>query len=171
MDPPQRLLVMPVRPVRPDGWTADKRVTFCVTLAASGSVTFAAHSVDLSRKSAYALKKRDPTFAALWQKAVGAVRTARQGQGRKASPQRSEGDKIDKVDKLPFSQNQGDARSDLMRSVADAERDRFFAGLQMRLPAAMSPRRANRPLANDRKPSDGERSEVRVSAFMRLTRP
>jgi len=41
-------------------------VTFIVTLAATRSVTLAARAVGMSRKSAYALKQRDPAFAFAW---------------------------------------------------------------------------------------------------------
>ena len=57
--------------IRRDGWTKGKRVTFFVTLAATGSVTFAAASVGMSRKSAYALRKRDRTFSSRWDRGLG----------------------------------------------------------------------------------------------------
>ena len=76
------------RRIRADGWTPERRVTFCVNLAAGKNVTFAAASVGLSRKAAYALKKRDPDFAALWQSALSATRIMR-AQGNAVEPGRS----------------------------------------------------------------------------------
>jgi molybdenum-dependent DNA-binding transcriptional regulator ModE len=56
--------------IRRDGWTNSRRVTFFVTLPATGSVTLAAASVGMSRKSAYALKKRDRTFFFFWNRGL-----------------------------------------------------------------------------------------------------
>jgi len=77
------LLSRPRRPRRAGEWTAAKAVTFIVTLAASRSVTLAARAAGMSRKSAYALKDRDPAFAAAW---AAAIKASRQG------------DKADKAD-------------------------------------------------------------------------
>jgi hypothetical protein len=52
-----------LRPHRPGEWMAGSAILFIVTLAAKGSVTLAARAAGMSRKSAYALKKRDPLFA------------------------------------------------------------------------------------------------------------
>jgi len=60
------LLSRPRRPRRPGDWTSALAVTFIVTLAATRSVTLAARAVGMSRKSAYALKQRDPAFAFAW---------------------------------------------------------------------------------------------------------
>src|SRR4051812_36081217 len=78
-------LFTPPRPRRAGEWTPDRVVTFIVTLAATGSVTLAAREVGMSRKSAYALKARDPAFAAAWNAAVKA----------------GKGDKADKPDTPP----------------------------------------------------------------------
>ena len=68
------------RPRRPHEWSNVKAVTFIVTLAALRSVTLAADRAGMSRKSAYALKSRDPAFAAAWVAALGsAARHARGG--------------------------------------------------------------------------------------------
>lgn len=75
--------------IRRDGWTKARRVTFFVTLAATGSVTFAAASVGMSRKSAYALRKRDVTFASLWERAIAmrrATSRARPVKGNRNPP-------------------------------------------------------------------------------------
>jgi hypothetical protein len=61
------------RPRRPHEWSAAKIVTFIVTLAAHRSVTLAATRAGTSRKSAYALKRRDPAFAAAWLAALTAT--------------------------------------------------------------------------------------------------
>ena len=60
----------PRRPRRPHEWSNAKAVTFIVTLAALRSVTLAAARAGMSRKSAYALKGRDPAFAAAWRAAL-----------------------------------------------------------------------------------------------------
>ncbi len=73
------------RRIRADGWTHDRLVTFCVTLAASDNVTFAGASVGLSGKSACALKKRDPAFAALWDRCLAGAKAARLNALRKAA--------------------------------------------------------------------------------------
>lgn len=56
----------PRRPRRSGEWTDAKAVTFIVTLAARRSATLAAARAGMSRKSAYALRARDPAFAAAW---------------------------------------------------------------------------------------------------------
>ena len=63
---------------RPDSfhqWSNARVVTFIVTLAAQGNVTLAARQAGMSRKSAYALKDRDPVFASAGQAALGARST------------------------------------------------------------------------------------------------
>lgn len=54
------------RPRRAHEWSDARIVTFIVTLAAYRSVTLAAARAGMSRKSAYALKGRNPAFAAAW---------------------------------------------------------------------------------------------------------
>lgn len=77
------------RPRRAGEWTETKAVTFIVTLAASQSVTLAAARAGMSRKSAYALKRRDAGFAAAWNVAVAAV--------AKSALNSNDGDKVTKV--------------------------------------------------------------------------
>jgi hypothetical protein len=101
----------PRRPRRTGEWTSDKAVTFIVTLAATGSVTLAALRAGMSRKSAYALKGRDPAFTAAW---IAAVRA-------------HEGDKVDEVHEPPVSTGQGDALPSRL------ERERSFVGLMTAL--------------------------------------
>ena len=74
------------RPRRAGEWTEAKAVTFIVTLAASRSVTLAAARAGMSRKPAYALKRRDARFAAAWLAALAA-----------SAPTRHEGAKVDEV--------------------------------------------------------------------------
>ena len=105
------------RRIRADGWTPERRVTFCVNLAGSRSVTFAAASVGLSRKAAYALRKRDPDFAAIWQSALCATITMR-AEGNAAEPRRT-------VNK-PHREGNRCAHG---QRLAEAERDLFFATL------------------------------------------
>lgn len=51
---------------RGDGWTPFARKLFLQTLAESGRVTLACEYACLSKQSAYALRARDPIFAAGW---------------------------------------------------------------------------------------------------------
>jgi hypothetical protein len=108
----------PFRARRAHEWNSGKAVTFLVTLAASGSVTLAARAAGMSRKSAYALKDRDPTFDRAWQSALAA---------RGAHPQ---GDKVEEVDGPPNPSIQGDSRA-IGREILwqSALRDSFFAQL------------------------------------------
>ena len=121
--------------IRRDGWTNSRRVTFFVTLAATGSVTFAAASVGMSRKSAYALRKRDATFAALWERAIAmrrATTRARPGEGNRTRPA---------VDLATPS-------TGINVAAANSERDLFFTGLQKRLSGASLRPRIGKALAN-----------------------
>ncbi len=118
-------LSWPRRTRRPHEWSPGKAVTFIVTLAATRSVTLAARESGMSRKSAYALKDRDPAFAAAWDAAL------------KARPARRQGDKVDEVHQPPVSPGQGDRRkrpessnwSTKRRQHDGALRDLFFARL------------------------------------------
>jgi hypothetical protein len=128
----------PHRRARADGWTDRKRVGFIVTLAAGGSVTFAAASAGLSRKSAYALKKRDSTFASLWKRALEAGKASQRGavKGDTANPRNT----INIVNlRAPD------------RSIASAGRGRFFANLQLRPPGASSPKQISQGSCQDYK--------------------
>jgi hypothetical protein len=112
----------PRRARRQHEWSADKAVTFIVSLAASGSVTLAAKRAGMSRKSAYALKARDSAFAAAWGEAVRA----------RAVP--AEGDKAHKADRPPSRPGGGDRLSAPARRPPTAlERDLFFAQLARRV--------------------------------------
>ena len=118
-------LSRPRRPHRLGEWTSDKVVTFIVTLAVSQSVTLAARSAGLSRKSAYALKARDPAFAGAWNAAV------------KARSARRQGNKTEEVRDPPVSLGQGNKRThvrpDDARGLDSIWRDRFFARLAERI--------------------------------------
>ena len=111
---------------RPKEWNEGAAVTFIVTLAASRSVTLAARAAGMSRKSVYALRDRDPVFAAAWAAALRA----------------GEGDKVEEVKDPPGSPVQGDSAVTALRSrrttgLADAaRRDAYFGRLAGRLAAA-----------------------------------
>lgn len=112
------------RPYRSGEWTPARAVTFIVTLAASGSVTLAARSAGMSRKSAYALKARDPAFAAAWRAAVKARAT---NSREEPALSRSKGDNVEEVHELRVSTGQGDM------SPSCFGRERAFAGLVAKL--------------------------------------
>ena len=116
-----QLAKSPGPPTRHDGWTKPRRVTFLVTLAASGNVTFAAAAAGLSRKSAYALRKRNGAFASLWDRSLAAATAARAEVRRRAA----EGNK---AHARPAPRRQVNL---VNRRDADAsERDRFFQSLR-----------------------------------------
>ena len=78
----------------------------------------------MSRKSAYALKARDPAFAAAWDEALKNARNARQG------------DEVQEVHNPRTSLSQGDKsrrtappKSSTQRRIEELRRDRFFARL------------------------------------------
>ena len=100
---------LPTRRQRRDGeWTEQKAVTFIVTLASRGNVTLAARLSGMSRKAAYALRRRDTGFARAWDAARATA-------------------KSDKGYNPPFSPPEGDNGE---RRAADARRrDAFFANL------------------------------------------
>ena len=62
------------RRLRKDGWDAPGRAKFIGTLAETGVVTFACRACDMSAKSAYMLRRRDPLFASAWEAAVSMAR-------------------------------------------------------------------------------------------------
>ena len=123
------LLSRPRRPRRPHEWNAGRAVTFIVTLAATGIVTLAARTSGMSRKSAYALRARDPAFADAWDAAMKA---------------HGKGDKVDEMDgpRLPPTRGNSAGRASRPRSPlgdltirarATAEqRNLFFARLAAR---------------------------------------
>lgn len=63
------------RHYRHDGWTPAARAAFLETLARSGVVTDACREVQRSSQAAYALRNRDPLFAAGWDAALSMART------------------------------------------------------------------------------------------------
>ena len=120
------LLSRPLRPRRNGEWSGSKALIFIVTLAAHRSVTLAAREAGMSRKSAYALKARDPAFAEAWGEALKNARNARQG------------DEVQEVHNPRTSLSQGDktrrtasSRSSTvqLRRIEELRRDRFFARL------------------------------------------
>ncbi|MDP9423783.1 MAG: hypothetical protein M3Q19_13300 [Pseudomonadota bacterium] len=62
------------RRYRHDGWTPVARAAFLETLARSGVVTDACREVQRSSQAAYALRNRDPLFAAGWDAALSMAR-------------------------------------------------------------------------------------------------
>jgi hypothetical protein len=114
------------RPRRTGEWTHAKAVTFIVTLAASRSVTLAAARAGVSRKSAYALKDRDPTFRAAWNAALSVVVDRRPppiGGPR-------QGDEVGEIGNPASKGRQG--YKDLClreRSLDEQMRDPFFAAI------------------------------------------
>jgi hypothetical protein len=121
--------------IRRDGWTDARRVTFFVTLAATGSVTFAAASVGMSRKSAYALRKRDATFASLWERALAMRRSTARARPVKGN-------------KNPQAAGLAAPSTGINLTAAESERELFFAGLQKRLSGASLRPRIGKALAN-----------------------
>lgn len=63
------------RHYRHDGWTPAARASFLDILAKSGVVTDACREVQRSSQAAYALRNRDPLFAAGWDAALSMART------------------------------------------------------------------------------------------------
>lgn len=56
--------------IRAGQWTQAKRARFLDLLAATANASAAARDVGMSKWSAFALRRRDPAFAALWQAAL-----------------------------------------------------------------------------------------------------
>lgn len=99
------LLSRPRRPRRSGDWTPDRAVTFIVTLAATRSVTLAARAAGMSRKSAYALKSREPAFAAAWMAAMNAAAK----HSRLAVRNSPQGNKVEEMEGPVFRPGQGNA--------------------------------------------------------------
>ena len=64
------------RPIRRDGWTAQRRQRFLEGLAAGIDVNRACAGVGMSREGAYRLRRRDPAFALAWDDALRSARAA-----------------------------------------------------------------------------------------------
>ena len=117
------------RPRRSGEWTEARAVTFIVTLAASRSVTLAASRAGMSRKSAYALKDRDPAFRAAWNAALSVVI---QPRPRSAGGPR-QGNEVDEVDDPAIKRGQGYSYPRPQNLSLDAQmRDLFFATIANR---------------------------------------
>jgi phage terminase small subunit len=56
--------------IRPHQWTREKRARFLDLLAATANASYSARDVGMSAWSAFALRRRDPAFAAMWQAAL-----------------------------------------------------------------------------------------------------
>ncbi len=66
---------LPAGATRHDGWTGERMATFCETLAETGLVVDACLAAGKSRQNAYALRHRDPVFAAAWEAALAMARS------------------------------------------------------------------------------------------------
>ena len=108
------------RPPRNGEWNDQKVVTFIVTLAAGRPVTLAARISGMSRKAAYALRARDPSFAAAWAAALAIARSrvTAKGDSKGHNP--------------PFAPPKSDSTT--LRARDARRRDLFFAGLANRRP-------------------------------------
>src|SRR5258708_2333960 len=68
-DSPEPTPNLPARTPCHDGWTPDRMAAFLEVLADTGIVTDAVRAAGMHRDSAYALRTRDPVFAAAWRAA------------------------------------------------------------------------------------------------------
>lgn len=59
-----------IRQVATRGWTSEKRQTFLDLLAVTCNVQLACAETGMSKRGVYALRRRDPEFAALWREAL-----------------------------------------------------------------------------------------------------
>ena len=121
------ILSRPRRPRRAHEWNARAVVTFTVTLAATGNVTLAARMAGKSRKSAYALRDRDPAFATAWAAAARAAQGNKVEEVKDPSVSRPQGDRIARPGAAP-------GRSQMRRAATSGarSRDSFFAQLARR---------------------------------------
>ena len=115
------------RPRRAHEWSGGKIVTFLVTLAATQSVTLAARGAGMSRKSAYALKGRDPAFADAWNKALRTRKSDKveEVEGVRVLPLRDD----TATRAAPSNVSIGQRGREDERRRQSALRDRFFAQL------------------------------------------
>lgn len=138
------LISSPRRSRRAHEWSNAKAVTFIVTLASGRPVTLAARAAGMSRKSAYALKSREPAFRMAWEAAVSSSASKREARPG-ATVQRpvavaNEGDNRTRAPLSSVSTSSPHAA----RRAAELARDRFFAGLARSRPQ-QSPRPAGQP--------------------------
>ncbi|MFL6724983.1 MAG: hypothetical protein ACJ8FS_00530 [Sphingomicrobium sp.] len=68
-DSPKPTPNLPARAPRHDGWTPDRLAAFLEVLADTGIATDAVRAAGMDRSGAYALRNRDPVFAAAWRAA------------------------------------------------------------------------------------------------------
>lgn len=61
---------LPETSTRHDGWTGERMATFCETLAETGLVVDACLAAGKSTVGAYAVRRRNPLFAAAWEAAL-----------------------------------------------------------------------------------------------------
>jgi hypothetical protein len=67
---PQPSTLTPTPTIRHDGWTGDKMASFLETLAETAVVAEACDQARMGISSAYALRCRNPAFAAAWDAAL-----------------------------------------------------------------------------------------------------
>lgn len=84
---------------RRDGWTPFARRLFLEVLSQTGRVTLACEYAQLSKQSAYALRARDPVFAASWDAACELARAGLADAGHRCSHGRVDG----RVQRAPTS--------------------------------------------------------------------
>jgi hypothetical protein len=127
------ILSKPLRPRRDGEWDRDKAFSFIVTLAATRSVTLAAAAAGMSRKSAYALKGRDPAFAAAWATALIRPLIDRSpdagSRTEGGSPVVREGDRRRAAARSTWSTSSPSPRPGPAAEIDSARRDLFFARL------------------------------------------
>lgn len=113
---------LPTQRQRRNGeWTEQKAVTFIVALATRGNVTLAARFAGMSRKAAYALRRRDTGFGKAWDAAlvIAAARVTAKGNSKVHNP--------------PFAPPKGNNRPAVVRKVRaedERRRDTFFSSLR-----------------------------------------
>ena len=131
-------------------WNADKLVTFILALAVSGTVTFAAAAVGRSRRSAYALRRRNAGFARLWDQALAAARTARAAAARGQRKTAPKGNEVDEVEDPPIRHGQGNKCAS-PRGAMMSKLGRRSATSKMRPPAAPPQPRLGARLARNQR--------------------
>ena len=110
------------RPRRSGEWTSEHAVTFIFTLAATGSVTLAARRAGMGRKSAYALRMRDPAFDYAWASAMRASQGPAPSSSKEPALSLSKGDNVEEVQGPPVPSRYGNASPSRFR------RERAFSG-------------------------------------------
>lgn len=127
--PHLRLISNPRARHRAHEWTNGKAVTFIVTLASGRSVTLAARAAGMSRKSAYALKDREPAFRIAWKTAASASRTRSRATLATPAPQALAGQREGDSRALAAPSTPSTSDATAWRRAGELQRDQFFARL------------------------------------------